>query len=159
MAQNTRRFACTPGAVFDVLADGWLYPVWVVGASRMRQVDDDWPRTGTKLYHSFGTWPVLIDDSTSVEEWDPPRRMVLTARGWPMGEARVRLDVTPDGEGCIVRIREDAVSGPASWLRAAVDPLIRWRNTETLRRLAFVAEGRSLPDTARAAASGTEDRT
>lgn len=148
MAQNTRRFACTPGAVFDVLADGWLYPVWVVGASRMREVDDDWPRTGTRLFHSFGTWPVLINDTTSVEDWDPPRRMVLTARGWPMGEARVRLDVTPDSGGCVVRIREDAVSGPASWLRAVIDPLIRWRNTETLRRLAFVAEGRSLPDSA-----------
>ena len=23
-----------------MLADGWLYPLWVVGASRMREVDD-----------------------------------------------------------------------------------------------------------------------
>lgn len=143
MAENTRRLSCPPGAVFDVLADGWLYPVWVVGASRMREVEDAWPRPGSRLHHSFGTWPVLIDDSTSVEEWDPPRRAVLTARGWPMGEARVRLDVTPDGTGSIVRIREDAVSGPASWIRAVIDPLLRWRNSETLRRLAFVAEGRA----------------
>ena len=28
-----------PSAVWAVLADGWLYPVWVVGAARMREVD------------------------------------------------------------------------------------------------------------------------
>lgn len=30
-------------AVWDVLADGWLYPLWVVGAARMRDVDHGWP--------------------------------------------------------------------------------------------------------------------
>ena len=143
MARNRRRFACAPGAVFEVLSDGWLYPVWVVGASRMREVEASWPSVGSRLHHSFGTWPLLINDSTSVEEWDPPRSATFTARGWPMGEARVRIDVTPDGTDSIVQIREDAVSGPASWVRGPLDPIIRWRNTETLRRLAFVAEGRS----------------
>ena len=143
MAKNRRRFACRPEVVFDVLGDGWLYPVWVVGASRMREVEGEWPQEGSKLHHSFGTWPVLINDSTSVEEWDPPRRMTLTARGWPMGVARVHLEVTPSGDDCIVEIREEAVSGPASLVRGLLDPVLWWRNTETLRRLAFVAEGRA----------------
>lgn len=34
MAQNTRLVHATPEQVWNVLADGWLYPVWVVGSMR-----------------------------------------------------------------------------------------------------------------------------
>ena len=43
MAINHRTMSCPPESVFAVLADGWLYPSWVVGASRMRDVDPAWP--------------------------------------------------------------------------------------------------------------------
>ncbi len=133
--------SCEPESVFGVLADGWLYPAWVVGASRMRQVDASWPQQGAKLHHSVGTWPALLNDSTSVEVWDPPRRAVLRARGWPIGEARVTLEVKPVAGGCVVRIEEEAVNGPAALLpRFLADPVLQWRNTETLRRLAYLAE-------------------
>jgi hypothetical protein len=141
MARNVRFFRCSPEAVFAVLADGWLYPSWVVGASRMRDVGEAWPRAGASLHHSFGVWPILIDDVTHVEEWDPPRRMSMLARGWPMGEARVTIDVKRRGAGCVVRIRENAVAGPGAWASAVIDPVLRWRNTETLHRLALLAEG------------------
>ena len=55
MSVNTRLVSATPEQVWDVLADGWLYPVWVVGASRMREVEDAWPAPGSKLHHSVGT--------------------------------------------------------------------------------------------------------
>ena len=32
----SRVVQATPEQVWDVLADGWVYPVWVVGATRMR---------------------------------------------------------------------------------------------------------------------------
>ena len=35
-----------PAQVYAVLADGWLYPLWVVGATHMRQVDAHWPAVG-----------------------------------------------------------------------------------------------------------------
>ncbi len=141
MATNVRVLACAPEDVFRVLANGWLYPAWVVGASRMRQVEGRWPQPGSKLHHSFGTWPILIDDSTSILEWDPPRRAVLQARGWPIGEARVSIEVRPRGGGCVVRIHEQAVSGPAALVpRIFADPPLHWRNSETLRRLAYLAE-------------------
>lgn len=44
-------------AVWAVLADGWSYPVWVVGASRVRDVDAGWPAVGTRIHHAFGPWP------------------------------------------------------------------------------------------------------
>ena len=46
----------TPEQVFSVLADGWLYPSWVVGASRIRAVDDSWPSPGAELHFTCATW-------------------------------------------------------------------------------------------------------
>ncbi len=59
MSTNTRVMHATPEQVWSVLEDGWLYPLWVVGASRMREVEDGWPAAGSKLHHSVGSWPLL----------------------------------------------------------------------------------------------------
>ena len=127
-----------------MLADGWLYPSWVVGASRMRDVEADWPQPGSRVHHSFGVWPVLLNDETVIREWDPPRRVVMSPKGWPVGEALVTIDVKPRGEGCVVRIQEKAQKGPATLIPSfAMDLYLHWRNVETLRRLAFIAEGRA----------------
>ena len=144
MAITTLNASCPPEAVFAVLGDGWLYPSWVVGASRIRDVEPDWPAEGSRIHHSFGVWPALIDDTTSVVELDPPRRMVLKARGWPMGSARVVLTVEPTPDGCRISIDEDALEGPGRLVPSAVrQPLIHVRNIETLRRLRFLAECRA----------------
>jgi uncharacterized protein YndB with AHSA1/START domain len=138
-----RRLNCSPGEVFAVLHDGWLYPLWVVGASRMRSVDEGWPAPGTKLHHSVGAWPLLINDTTEVLELEPDRRLVLEARGWPIGNARVEITVAAAGDGSLVSIAEDVSDGPA---RLVPQPLrvagIDARNHEALRRLALLAEGR-----------------
>jgi hypothetical protein len=138
-----RRVNCTPQQVFAVLSDGWTYPLWVVGASRMRDVDGGWPAPGTKLHHSFGVWPALLDDSTEVLEMEPGRRLVLEARGWPIGKARVEITVEADGGGSLITIAEDATDGPAQLIPEPIrQTIIDFRNRETLRRLCYVAEGR-----------------
>lgn len=143
VAQNVRVLRCPPERVFEVLADGWLYPSWVVGASRMREVEGDWPAPGAKLHHSVGTWPALLDDVTVAREWSPPERAVMRARGWPIGEADVMIEVRAIPEGSLVRIRETPCKGPATLVpRWLTDAVLRWRNAETLQRLAFLAEGR-----------------
>jgi uncharacterized protein YndB with AHSA1/START domain len=138
-----RRVNCSPEQVFDVLRDGWTYPLWVVGTSRMRDVDEGWPALGTRLHHSFGVWPLLIDDSTEVLEIEPGRRLVLEARGWPVGKAKVEITVEADRDGSLVSISEDITGGPT---RLVPQPLrlagIDKRNEETLRRLAYLAERR-----------------
>ncbi|WP_105035123.1 SRPBCC family protein [Cryobacterium aureum] len=142
MAVNHRTFDCTPEQVFAVLENGWLYPTWVVGASRMRDVDASWPAVGSRLHHSVGVWPALLDDSTSVLEWQAPRHVMLKARGWPIGEAHVSIDIQTRENGCLVRITEDVVAGPARLVPTPLSDLaISYRNTETLRRLAYLAEG------------------
>lgn len=130
--------------VWSVLSDGWAYATWVVGASRVRAVDEGWPGKGARLHHSFGLWPVLINDETEVLTALEPDELVLKARGWPVGEAHVMLRLKSDSpQSCTVSIAEDAVSGPG---RLAPMPLrqalILPRNREALRRLAYLAEGR-----------------
>ena len=144
MSRISREFSCPPEAVFEVLKDGWLYPTWVVGASRMRSVDSTWPQVDSKLHHSFGTWPLLVNDTTSSMEFQPPERFRLRARGWPGGEAEVLIEVTPSAKGCTVTIIEDVVAGPGKLLPRPVRTLVLDpRNKETLRRLAFIAEGKT----------------
>ena len=142
MAVTVREMKCTPEDVFGVLADGWVFPTWVVGASRMRDVDESFPEVGSMLHHSFGLWPAVVDDTTTVREWDPPHRMVMAPAGWPFGEALVTIEVKPRGEGCVVRLTETATRGPASLIPAPfLNAVLRVRNREALLRLAFAAEG------------------
>ena len=144
----TRRVHAPADDVWSVLADGWRYANWVVGASRIREVDPQWPEPGSRLHHSIGVWPALIDDHTEVLAADPGHGLLLKARGWPAGEARIRIKVTGVGtHGSVVSIAEDATGGPGRLIpRRARQLLITPRNTEALRRLALIAEGRHKDD-------------
>jgi hypothetical protein len=109
----------------------------------MREVDENWPEVGSKLHHSVGTWPALLDDDTEVLDVDPLHLLELRARAWPFGEAQVRLHLTAQGAGTRVVIEEDAVAGPGVLVPKALRaPGLKWRNVETLRRLAYIAERR-----------------
>ena len=144
MSTTTRTVSATPEQVWEVLSDGWLYPLFVVGASRMRAVDESWPAVGARLHHSVGSWPMLIDDSTEVLEVDEGRRLLLKARGWPAGEAHVEISLRPDGGSTQVTMEEDATAGPGLLVPKPLrDAQLHWRNVEALRRLAFVVEGRT----------------
>jgi len=142
MATNRRFMSCAPEDVFAVMSNGWLYPTWVVGASRMRDVEHAWPAEDASLHHSFGVWPLVIDDTTSILEWDPPRHVKMKARGWPAGSAHVVVDVEPAPGGCTVTLTEDAVEGPGLLvLKPIRTAILLVRNKETLNRLAFLSEG------------------
>lgn len=144
MSENRRVLHATPEQVWSVLADGWLYPLWVVGASRMRDVDDHWPAVGAELHHSVGTWPLLLDDTTEVLECTPGSLLRLRARAWPTGEAEVVIRLVASGPETEVVIEEDAATGPGRLVPKPLrDAPLHWRNVETLRRLAYLAERRA----------------
>ena len=146
MSRNSREFACAPQDVFDVLKDGWNYAIWVVGASRIRDVEANWPEPGSRIHHSVGLWPLMLNDHTEVEQIEEPRYLQLLARAWPSGEGRVQITIEPAVSGCVVTIEEEAVSGPAKFIPAPLaDSMLRARNTEALKRLAYLAEGRAAP--------------
>jgi len=143
VSTNKRLMHATPDQVWEVLTDGWLYPLWVVGASRMREVDDGWPTAGTMLHHSVGSWPLLLDDVTESVEVVPGSRLVLHAHAWPAGRATVTLRLSPVGTDTEVSIEEQATSGPGALVpRLVQDPMLAWRNVEALRRLAYLVERR-----------------
>ena len=97
----SRRVQAPPDAVWAVVSDGWLYANWVVGTSRVREVDSTWPDAGSRIHHSFGVWPAVIDDETVSVQVVPGRSLHLRARGWPMGEARVELSIAEGSDGVV----------------------------------------------------------
>ena len=141
---TTRHLDATVDDVYAVLSDGWLLPLWVVGATHMRDVDAPWPAEGARAHHQVGAWPFTLSDSTRVVENGWPRRLVLQARAWPLGEARIELSAEPGDGGVTVRMAEAPTHGIGRWLD---NPLARWllaaRNRESLNRLAALVENRA----------------
>lgn len=131
--------------VFAVLADGWLYALWVVGATHIRKVDTGWPEVGTRIHHSVGVWPLARSDTTTVLAVDPPHHLELEARLWPAGAAHISLDLVALGpDSTEVRMAERVCRGPARLLPGTVQDLaLIPRNHESLQRLASLATGRS----------------
>lgn len=143
MSRNTRMMTCTPQDVFAVLADGWSYATWVVGAARIRDVDPGWPAEGSKIHHSVGLWPLLISDDTEVEHVDAPHQLRLKVRLWPTGSGVVTMTCASKDGGTEVTMEEQLVSGPAALLPTPVkDAMLHARNVEALNRLAYLAENR-----------------
>jgi hypothetical protein len=139
-----RTVQASPDKVFAVLADGWTYSDWVVGTAHIRDVDPSWPAPGAKLHHKAGPWPVSIKDSSTVVSMTPDRELVLKVGLWPLGQARVQFRLEQLGATATrVIMEEDFEAGPLLAVRNKVNDLIlHGRNTETLRRLADLAERR-----------------
>src|SRR5579875_1240477 len=83
----TRDIAAPRRRVWDVLADGWTYSQWVVGNSRIRAVDENWPAPGSTIHHTIGVWPLAINDETVVERCTPLEELVLLAKLTPLTAA------------------------------------------------------------------------
>ena len=141
MAVNQRLLHASPERVFAVLMDASAYGDWVVGSDVIRDADATWPAVGSRFHHRVGAGPFKLNDHTKVLENDPPRRLVLHARGRPLGTALVEMTLEPQGEETLVTMRE--VAGDAL-SRIGINPLTDWlvhlRNREALRRLARIAE-------------------
>ncbi|WP_157171751.1 SRPBCC family protein [Nocardia higoensis] len=130
--------------IFDVLAEGWWYGLWVVGASHIRDVDAQWPAVGSRIHHGVGPWPVTLHDTTEVIAVERPNHLELRARSWPFGSAWVRLELRPAGEGRTdIAMAERVSGGPARMLPGGLqDAMLAPRNRESLRRLADIVVGR-----------------
>ena len=138
MATTTRHLDHPPEAVFAVLTDARRYADWVVGARRIRAVDETWPAPGSRFHHEFGVGPLHIDDSTVLEEIDPPRHLVLRARARPTGVARVTIDLVPSPDGgSDLEMTEVPIAGVARRIdNPVLECLVGLRNGRSLQRLA-----------------------
>ena len=139
----TRDINAPRDRVWEVLADGWTYSQWVVGNSRMRAVDPDWPAPGTRILHSIGVWPAVIDDETVVLSCTPKEELVLLARLGPAGAARITLRLSDTEGGCQIEMAEVAAEGPMRCVPDRIQLTGIWpRNRECTWRLANLAETR-----------------
>jgi uncharacterized protein YndB with AHSA1/START domain len=131
----------SPDDVFAVAADPWKYPKWVVGAKKVRAVDDDWPKPGSRFHHRFGVGPATVDDSTVLEAIEPGKRLVLRVRARPTGIGRVELKLRDDGAGGTdIEMTEYPLAGlPKRWDGKALDAVVAVRNLVSLRRLRRLA--------------------
>src|SRR3954464_600686 len=132
----TRETTATRQQVWNVIADGWTYSQWVVGNTRMRAVDPNWPAPGSRIHHTIGIWPVVLNDETEVESCTPQEELVLLAKGRPFGAARITLRLFDTQNGSRVEMAEVPVGGPLNWIPrrlalAAAYP----RNRECTRRM------------------------
>ena len=142
-----RDSTATPGQVWAVIADGWTYSQWVVGNSRMRAVDADWPAPGSKIHHTIGLWPLTINDETVVEACTPGKEIVLNAKTRPFGGARITLRLNETPTGCQIEMSEVPVGGPLSLVPRRLALAAVWpRNRECTWRLAAHAERRPRPE-------------
>lgn len=140
---TSRELSASREQVWAVVADGWTYTQWVVGNTRTRAVDSNWPQPGAAIRHSVGIWPAVINDQTAVESCTPLDELVLHAGLGPFGAMRITLRLEDTRDGCLVSMIEVGVSGllgllPDRLVLLAVAP----RNRECLWRLAAMAERR-----------------
>ncbi len=143
MTTVSMRVDAGPEDVFAVLSDPPSYGGWVVGSKHIRDFDRQWPTPGTALHHTLGVGPVTIRDDSRVLEVELDRRLVLEVHTGPLGDAEVTFELEPAGSGTTVRMTEVPVAGLLRRLpRRVVDPVLRLRNAETLRRLKREAERR-----------------
>lgn len=140
-AVTSRTIKATSDEVWSVLANGWMYSGWVVGAATVRDVDPDFPNRDSNLHHSVGLWPIVLNDVTTVSESAPGELLVLRVRTRPFGEGVVRLSLHPGEDGTRVSMAERAIKGPMKYLPESVQAAVfTKRNDECLRRLAHLAE-------------------
>ena len=71
MHTEQRSTTATVDQVWAVIADGWTYPCWVVGASRMRAVSADWPAAGAV---PMDEWTVFRLTDDALERFAADRR-------------------------------------------------------------------------------------
>jgi uncharacterized protein YndB with AHSA1/START domain len=144
MSVTERTINASVEKVFSILADGWSYSDWVVGTAHVHAVDDEWPSPGSNIYVKTGGWPLTLRGHTPVLECEPPKRLVLRPRLWPVGELTVAIDLIPRSDNTTrVVLKEQITGGPAIAARNKVnDVVFHFRNVEALRRLADLAERR-----------------
>jgi hypothetical protein len=145
MSRNETMIDAPVETVFSVLSDARRYPDWVIGASRIRTVDHNFPEAGSSFGHKIGLWPLLINDETKVVAREGERRLTLRAEIGAFGAATVdlRLEPTEDEIRTRVQLIERPVTGPIRWVHNPLQDRAFWvRNWISLLLLKRIAEGR-----------------
>ena len=149
MSVNEIKVDAPAQAVWDVLADPPSYEQWVVGNKAILGYDPSWPVPDTEFRHKVGFGPLTVKDKTVSLEAERPHRLGMNVRVWPVGHGIVTFQLEETGSATLVRMKEVPAGGPLKVLWPVLDPLVKLRNAETLRRLKRLAESRHAAPAAR----------
>ena len=119
----SRSIAAPAEAVWAVLADGWQYATWVVGASRVRAVDAGWPQGGHPVTPQ--PRPVAGRDLRRhrVERGARSRTTWCYRQGLAGRGAKGEIEIVPDGpDGAPCRSPRTRASGPGRCRCRAAGP-------------------------------------
>lgn len=143
MAHVCRHFDASPEDVWSVIADPTTYPDWLLGASDIRDVDDNWPSPGAKFHHDVGVKPFVLPDHSQVVDVEPGRCLVLHVKARPFVTARVTFHIVGEGDGCVLTCEEEPMLRTiGNLLRPMMDPAIHLRNQRSLRSMDRLVEER-----------------
>jgi len=148
MAHNEIQIGVPPAEVFAVVSDPRSYARWVVGSREIRRADPGWPKVGTAFDHRVGLWPFTLADYSEVVECEPPRLLKLLVKARPFSRAYVTLNLRPSYSGTQLTMNEFAADARSRlFINRLTDPLLRFRNSVSLRRLKALSEGKEpIPD-------------
>ncbi len=136
MAYTSREIAASPADVYAALIDPRTYPLWLVGASEIRDVDPEWPASGSRFYHRVRFGPFAVDDSTKMIAVQPCRCIQLAVRARPLVSAIVTFTLVGDDQRCIVTFEEEPQPRlVGNLVRPVMDPVTHARNHHSLKRL------------------------
>jgi hypothetical protein len=144
MAYTSREIAAPPAAVWAVLVDAERYPDWLVGAARIRDVDDEWPAVGSQFHHRVGLGWASIPDSSEVLDLEYCRMLRLAVRARPLISAVATFRLVGDADRTMLSLEEEPqIRSVGNLVRPVMDPPIHVRNHRSLRQLARIVERRT----------------
>jgi uncharacterized protein YndB with AHSA1/START domain len=148
MAKNSIYLDAPVDSAYETLLDPLCYPEWVVGAKKIRAVDEGWPQVGSSFHHKVR---VAGRDRSEMLENEPGRRVVLKVFARPVLVAIVSLDLDRAGSGTNVTMTEEpAPDTLMRKIKLLIDPLVYLRNTFALRSFKKVVEARAAQGGSRA---------
>jgi uncharacterized protein YndB with AHSA1/START domain len=142
VAYVCREFAAPSADVFDLLVDPTTYPDWLIGTSAIRDVDEAWPRPGSRFRHRVRFGPIAVPDHSEVLTYEDGSLLRLRVRARPFIAATVTFHVVGCGDRCVVTMEEEPDRRLiGNLVRPVMDPVIHVRNHRSLRRLEALVGG------------------
>lgn len=125
-----------PGDVWEALVDVRTYPTWLVGARKIRRIDEGWPAAGTAFHHEVGLGgPFTIADRTRCVSIDAPRCLELDVRARPLIHGTVTFELKASGDGATEVTMDEHPVGVHRLLAPVLVPLTQARNRASLAML------------------------
>jgi hypothetical protein len=141
MATSTLVLDASPRDIWSVLADASAYSRWVAGMREVYEIEGLWPRPGSRFRCTVNWHGFIVPSTTTSLAAVAPRHMAFSTQRRRFGIARIDIHVNPRDQGTEVELSETVMSpAPFKAVQPTLEPSVRKRNLEALRRLGRLSE-------------------